>query len=284
MDDRTIVGWDGSQESERALDWAIARAEAEHDGILLVDVEDTETGAPGLVVTEQMVAERHLAADARAERAAAARPGLRISTHIMAGDRLEELRRFSRTDTLVVVGTSRRTWPHARYRWSIGAKLAAVASGAVAVIPEIPEGRSTVVAGIDGSEVSMKAARFAAREARRLGASLRLVHAWAEPAIAARGMAADAVFLDQIRDEHRRILQSAARAVRSANPDLTTTMSLVHGEPARALAEELDDACLLVVGTAQYTGIDRLLLGSVSHAMIIDISVPTVIVSTDALV
>ncbi|GIT81767.1 hypothetical protein LLS1_34360 [Leifsonia sp. LS1] len=285
MSDNTVVGWDGSPEADLALTWAVARAEAEQDGILLIDIEDTETAAPGRVVTPQMVGERHVAADAEAKRVMAEHRGLRISTHVLAGDRVAELRRFTRPDTLTVVGTGRRTRPHSRYRWSIGARLAAVADGAVAVVPGLPaEDRSAVVVGVDGSDVSMKAARFAAREARRLRGELRLVHAWAEPVVASRPLGIDPQFLDDVREENRRLLESAARTIRGANPDLVVSASLVHGAPHDALAESLDDACLLVVGTEQTHGIERLLLGSVSHAMILDITVPTIVVSPGALV
>jgi nucleotide-binding universal stress UspA family protein len=282
MSDRTVVGWDGSLESRLALEWAVARALDEHDGILLVDIEDAK---PGAVVTEQMVAERHLAADAEAERIAAQHPGLRISTHIMAGDRLDELRRFAHPDTLVVVGTGRRTRPHTRYSWSIGARLAAVASGAVAIVPGLPEeDRSMVVAGVDGSEVSMKAARFAAREARRTRSGLRLVHAWFEPIVAARGVGVDVRFLHEIRGEHQRILESAEHTIQAANPDLPVTALLVHGDAPHGLADAVADARLLVVGTEQAHGIGRMLLGSTSHALILDIAVPTIVVSPDTLI
>ncbi|UAJ77824.1 hypothetical protein IT072_10945 [Leifsonia sp. ZF2019] len=47
MSDNTVVGWDGSPAADLALTWAVARAEAEQDGILLIDIEETETAAPG---------------------------------------------------------------------------------------------------------------------------------------------------------------------------------------------------------------------------------------------
>ncbi|WP_431218940.1 universal stress protein [Leifsonia xyli] len=164
MSERTVVGWDGSLEADIALEWAVQRAEQNGDGILLVDVEDSQRPVPGEVVTPQMVARRHQDADREAERLSADHPGLRVYTHVMAGGRLDELRGFSRPDNLVVVGTGQRTGLRSRYHWSLGARLAAGVRGALAVIPALPEqNRSRVVVGIDGSEVALKAARFAAR-------------------------------------------------------------------------------------------------------------------------
>ncbi|WP_434318480.1 universal stress protein [Leifsonia sp. P73] len=286
MTDRTIVGWDGSPEAGVALDWAVGRAKAEHESIVLVDIEDLDALAPGQVVTDELVARRHLAADAEAQRVSDANGGLRVSTHVMAGLRLDELQRFSRTDNLIVVGTGRRHWPHVRYDWSLGARLAAHARGAVAIVPEPPgAGRTTVVVGVDGSDVSLKAARFAAREARRLGGELRLVHAWLDPLVGIPEVQQpDGRFAVDLESAHDAILQSVVRTVRAANPDLRVTAALVRDDPRHAVLSHLDDAALLVVGTEQARGLDRMVLGSVSHALILAIRVPTIVVAPECLI
>ena len=122
MTDRTIVGWDGSEESDVALAWAVGRARTERDGILLVDIEDPAALAPGQVITAELVARRHLAADAKAQRVSDANGSLSISTHVMAGDRREELRRFTRPDTFLVVGTGERHRAGTRIQ-PVGAQL-----------------------------------------------------------------------------------------------------------------------------------------------------------------
>lgn len=285
MIDRTIVGWDGSLEADLALEWAARRAEYDGDGIILIDVEDTSAPIPGRVVTTEMVAERHLAADAKAQGVCDLHPGLRISTHIMAGDRLEELRRLGRPDTLIVVGTGARRGPRGRFHWSLGARLAATARGAVAVVPGLPEeSRSTVVVGVDGTDVSFKAARFAAREARRLSHELIVVHAWLDPLVAVPDIQLDNHFLGELRTEHELALDSIVHSLRSSNPDLTVTPLLVQDAAHHALKRATGNASLLVVGSQRTHGIDRMLLGSVSHAMVIDIDIPTVIVGPDAIV
>jgi len=139
------------------------------------------------------------AADAAAQRVSAEHPSLRVNTQVMPGDRLDELRRFSRADNVLVVGTGERHGPRGRYHWSLGARLAASAQGAVAVIPGLPDDtRSTVAVGIDGTEVSFKAARFAAREARRLKQELIVVHAWLDPVVAMPD-----IRLDRMSPSHR---------------------------------------------------------------------------------
>ena len=285
MSNRTIVGWDGSLEADIALEWAVRRAEQEKDGNILVDVEDTSLPVPGQVITPEMVAVRHASADEQARRLSDQHPGLRVNTHVVAGDRLEELRRFSRPENLVVVGTGVRRGPRSRYHWSIGARLAATARGAVAIIPDLPDGaRSTVVVGVDGSEVSLKAARYAAREARRLGQDLVVVHGWLDPLIAVSDMRMEGPLLGELEEEHRRVLDSVVDTLRRANPDLTISSSLVRDQAYYALAEPARSASLLVLGTQQARGIDRFLLGSVSHTMILHIETPTIVVAPESLI
>lgn len=285
MSNRTIVGWDGSLEADIALEWAVRRAEQEKDGIILVDVEDTSLPVPGQVITPQMVAARHESADEQAQRLSDQHSGLRVNTHILAGDRLEELRRFSRPDNLLVVGTGVRRGPRSRYHWSLGARLAATARGAVAIIPDLPDdARSTVVVGVDGSEVSLKAARYAAHEARRLGDELVVVHGWLDPLIAVSDMRMEGPLLGELEEEHRKVLDSVVDSLRRANPDLTISSSLVRDQAYYALAEPARSASLLVLGTQQARGIDRFLLGSVSHTMILHIETPTVVVAPECLI
>lgn len=285
MSNRTIVGWDGSLEADIALEWAVRRAGQVDDGIILVDIEDSSLPVPGQVITAQMVAARHEAADQQAQRLSDQYPGLRVNTHIIAGDRLEELRRFSRPDSLLVLGTGVRRGPRSRYHWSLGARLAATARGAVAIIPELPDdSRSTVVVGVDGSEVSLKAARFAAREARRLDHELVVVHGWLDPLVAVSDMRMEGPLLGELEEEHRRMLNSVVDSLRSTNLDLAISSSMVRDQPYYALAEPARSASLLVLGTQQTRGIDRFLLGSVSHTMILHIETPTIVVTPECLI
>ncbi|MGH1548788.1 universal stress protein [Leifsonia poae] len=203
----------------------------------------------------------------------------------MAGGRLDELRSFSRPDNLVVVGTGRRTGLRTRYHWSLGARLAGCVHGALAVVPSLPEGdRTMVVVGIDGSEVSMKAARFAAREARRLEQGLLVVHSWLDPMIAVSDIRVESPLLGELEAEHARMLDAFVHSLRSSNPDLIISSHLTQEQATDALAQEARSASLLVLGTQQTRGVDRFLLGSVSHAMILRIEVPTIVVAPECLV
>lgn len=108
----------------------------------------------------------------------------------------------------------------------------------------------TVVAGIDGSEAALGAARWAAEFASTTALPLTLLHviprldwhfAGADaPVDLDGGAAADSV------------LAAAAEAVRAAHPDLDVRTRAVKGAVATVLAEASASARLLVVGAGEH--------------------------------
>lgn len=111
--------------------------------------------------------------------------------------------------------------------------------------------RNPIVVGIDGSESSRGALRWAAHEAAVRKAPLRVLHAVgsAEPELwtAARAMIADGV--------------AEARAI---GPDLTVTGEVIDGQPFTELCAAAQNAEMIVVANRGLGGFDGLLLGSVS--------------------
>ncbi|MCV7214777.1 universal stress protein [Mycobacterium crocinum] len=102
-----------------------------------------------------------------------------------------------------------------------------------------------IVVGIDGSDASLGAARWAAKLATAQALPLTLLHAiprvdWH---FAGTGASAD---LDANGDG---VLATAEANVRSAHPDLAVSTSTVKGAVATALADASQEARLLVVGT-----------------------------------
>lgn len=107
------------------------------------------------------------------------------------GDPLDELVEFTRSDTVVVVGTSRRHGVGLHFRRPLGARLAARAHGPVIVVPVGTNSveRAGVYVGIAGSEGGNLALDFAAREASLRGETLHIVHAWTEQSARRKGTA-----------------------------------------------------------------------------------------------
>ncbi|MCM2579764.1 universal stress protein [Streptomyces meridianus] len=116
-----------------------------------------------------------------------------------------------------------------------------------------------ITVGLDGSEESLSAARWAAREAELRGLPLRLMHARAPftPEPRARGTEADW----QAWSEH--MLETARVAVRGVVPDLPVTSELVADEPKGALLEAAARSEILAIGSQGLARAPSYFLGDV---------------------
>ena len=143
-----------------------------------------------------------------------------------------------------------------------------------------------IVAGTDGSEESLRAVDWAAREAVLRGAPLRIVSAAALPPRMMSRAGADAVEYDTVTDvlikERDRALAAAAeRAARTA-PGLLIDADPLDSQPAQAVTESGTGALMLVLGSRGIGTFTALLLGSVSRYAASHASCPVVVVRDEA--
>ncbi|TQJ91237.1 universal stress protein [Streptomyces sp. SLBN-31] len=132
-----------------------------------------------------------------------------------------------------------------------------------------------IVVGVDGSEASRAALRWAARQAELTGAQLRPVQAWRLPTT--YGMPADysdTDFEKQTRDNLRRTVEETL----GEHPDLPVDPRVVEGHPAAVLTDTAREADLLVVGSHGHGAFAGMLLGSVSHHCVHHATCPVLVV------
>jgi nucleotide-binding universal stress UspA family protein len=123
-------------------------------------------------------------------------------------------------------------------------------------------GKPRVVVGVDGSEGSKKALRWAARQADLTGATLEAVIGWEYPAFYGWAPAIpEDVDLAGIAGQ---ALEQAIEEVFGADRPAGLTTRVVSRHPAVALVEASEGADLLVVGCRGYGGFADALVGSVS--------------------
>lgn len=135
-----------------------------------------------------------------------------------------------------------------------------------------------VVVGVDTLGNSAGAVLWAAAEAVRRGATLRLVHALEfDPGSALIGPVGEPA-ADPSRSAHLRVLARAEEQVRAAHPDLRVMAELAYGNAAEALVSASAEADVLVVGTHGRGGLVGLVLGSVSQRVIVHGHCPVVVV------
>jgi nucleotide-binding universal stress UspA family protein len=138
---------------------------------------------------------------------------------------------------------------------------------------------STIVVGVDGSDGSSDALRFAIEEARIRGARLTVVSAWhVPPAVYGAGWAPASVDLDEYRKLAESALGKTIESSGAAEAGVEVTPILREGHPVDVLLGEAGKADLLVVGTRGLGELKGLLLGSVSQQVAHQATCPVVIV------
>src|SRR5215469_4429786 len=134
-----------------------------------------------------------------------------------------------------------------------------------------------VVVGVDGSEESLRAVEWAATEANRHGAPLRLVSAPAMPPRMWASSPAPAGVAKMLGDTPRRALAEAITRAGEVAPDLLIDTDLLTGPPALMVTGTGSGALLLVVGARGAGGFAAMLLGSVSRYAAMHASCPVVV-------
>ena len=139
-----------------------------------------------------------------------------------------------------------------------------------------------IVAAIDGSPVAQRALNFAVEEAEVRGLPLSVVVA--KPTLSAR-WSGDARLAPPLDTEKAADMRSLAEEMlakveqeRGKANTAPTSIELLNGPPAEIIEEFLRPSDLLVIGSRGIGGVRRLLLGSVSSALVQTAPCPVVVV------
>src|SRR6476469_5811622 len=119
-----------------------------------------------------------------------------------------------------------------------------------------------VVAGVDGSESALHAVRWAALEARRRHAGLRLVHAFGIPVGYAPGFVDWHALHEAVVAQGRTWLDEARKAAEETVPGLAVELVEVKAGSVPVLLKESAHAALVVLGTRGLGGFTGLVIGS----------------------
>ena len=165
-----------------------------------------------------------------------------------------------------------------------------------------------IVVGVDASPGALRALSWAADEARLRAADLEVVHAYhaqalsaplyfpsrealpgravaegARPANRAEGAEARAEFEEVVRRQAEDLLEGLLGQVRESTRGIDVHRTVVEDRnAAEALVDLSADADLLVVGSRGRGGFSSLLLGSVSHAVVLHARCPVVVIPSTA--
>ena len=134
-----------------------------------------------------------------------------------------------------------------------------------------------VIVGADGSRESLRAVKWAAREAALRGTSLRIVAVPPLPPRMTSTPATPGTVSDVVEQSTSEALAAAAQQAAAQEASLTIETHLVAGAPAEVLTDAAQDAALLVLGSRGAGGFSSLILGSVSRYVATHAAAPVVV-------
>lgn len=278
MGENIVVGVTSAPVAQRAVDWAVQRAADRAGAVELVAVVG---GAVGIVGEAEVLVDALQDAqellDAHAARAQD--PDVTITTKVARGNPVTVLVDESQEAAVLVLGSDYRGPQSGPARGFHGMRLASAAHCPVVVIPDIDLGeRRGVVVGVDGSQVSAAAIRFAAAEADRLGEPLIAVAVWT-PLQAPRNRGGyPAEYLENLAAMTAETLSISLAGLAADFPQLEVRQRVERGYPSAVLTSLAAESRLLVVGSHGRGAVARFLLGSISQEVLARLATVTVVV------
>jgi nucleotide-binding universal stress UspA family protein len=136
-----------------------------------------------------------------------------------------------------------------------------------------------VVVGVDGSEHSLLALRWAVHQAKAMNVPLEVVTAWTFPEEPAPlGIEIDVPWQEELMDKARaKLSQIIAQVVPEAERGHVSA-KVVPGHPSKVLLEEAGENDLLVVGCRGRSTLNELIFGSTSDHCARHAACPVVVV------
>lgn len=279
MDDRIVVGVDGSPGSLRALRWAIDDAAARGGVIEAVTAWQSpyDFGEEPLVpaLEEQISADAASSLHDGVVEVAGAGVPCPVREVVVHGDPAWSLCDRAAGASALVVGSRGHGGLSGALLGSVSTKCAHHCSSPVVIVPaewDVPVGGGRrpgrIVVGVDLSAGSRRALAWALDEARGRGWTVDVVEAWQDPYGGDMSVEFD---IPHFRRERQAMVEAAEERLKAfveqvvgPDPPVPVTPVMVEGEAAAALCAGSEGADLLVVGSRGRGGFARLLLGSVS--------------------
>jgi nucleotide-binding universal stress UspA family protein len=268
-----VVAYDGSEQSDMALRWALDEGVRRASPVAIAHVLAPDMHLPGpRGRPSRLDQEAESAVDRIANESYDwGRLGIEVTGAVLDGPVAEALCEQSRTASMVVMG-ARGLGGFAGLRTgSVSLKVAAHAHCPVVLVREnvrAPD-RRPVVAGVDDSAVGRLAVGLAFEEAALRDVALVAVRAWAPPRVPWHAaIERPAPMSDARAATEQQLVDDVVASWRERYPNVDVTTRLACVTAAHALTVASRDAQLMVIGSRGSGGIVNLALGSVSQQLL----------------
>lgn len=278
---RIVVGVDGSDPAVAALRWAVGLARATGARIeaitvaaqaplaspmgAMVDIGGQATEQANRALTHSLEQVEH--------------DDVEIDTAVQDGQASAVLLGTAEGADLLVLGTHGYGAIESALLGSVSRQVVTHAVCPTVLVPADPGQLQRFVVGVDGSEESLHALRWATDLARAVGAQIEVVTAYhytpvgiGSPWVAPVPMIGDS----EMREAASDVLDTAVE--RASAADVVVERTVAEGAAATRLRDRAEDADLLVVGSRGHGGFAGLLLGSVSRRCLSHPVCPVVVV------
>lgn len=285
-----VVGTDGSQRANKAVEWAADRATARKLPLLVLYVVP-ELPLPGRTAAAAQIhhgkdyvadylANAQQRVDAVVEQMRNKFEGLDVTGQVVQGNASFVLARASRDAEMVVVGARGEGAPLAvKLLGGTSDAVTSHAHGPVAVIGDDasynPQG--PVVVGVDDSPAAKAAAKLAFDAAHLRGVPVIAVNAWDFGPYDAFNAEIWDQSMAEITQSLTEMVNDLLAEQKAAYPDVPVEIRVVRGRPEVAVVDASKGAGLTVVGSRGRGGFAGLLLGSTSKHVLREAHSPVIV-------
>jgi nucleotide-binding universal stress UspA family protein len=144
------------------------------------------------------------------------------------------------------------------------------------VTPSEPGRFRRIIVGVDGSESSLRALEWAARQAELTGWLLEVITTWEWPTSYGWAFPLPSDYSPKV--DAQTLVDGVVTKLRESHPKLDVTTAVVEGHPAPVLIDASRMAELLVVGSRGHGEFAGMLLGSVSEHCVTNAHCPVVVI------
>ncbi|MEO6627429.1 MAG: universal stress protein, partial [Aquihabitans sp.] len=259
-----------------ALRWAVDRAERRGGEIVALLAWTFFDGGYGAQGKDVQIAFSQDDARRILDRAVdAVAPNAEVTRQTVEEPAPEALAAAAGPDDLIVVGARGLGGIKGLLLGSVSQGVLELAPCPVAIVhgDDALAGGGEIVVGIDGSERSMLALRWAAAEAAAAHSTLHIVHAWQVPSYAQMAVPQMITALEEGATE------LVTKAAEDPSLDgLTLRCDVACGVPTQALLDHAEGASMLVVASRGLGAVKRFLLGSTSRQVSLHATTTVVVV------